>query len=188
MKLWKALLLSVLFVSITATVVSAVFPGVPRNTIMFYATTTCPANWTVVTETQGRAITGVPSAGTLAGTVGTALTNLGNHITPAGTNSAPVFTGSSTESGSGSQTISSATTGITITAGNASQTISVNSGTGAAMAPAASNNPSVTDNGHTHTLSHTVTLTPVGTNTAPSFTGTPTIGMPYIQLLACKKG
>jgi hypothetical protein len=37
---------------------------------------TCPAGWTEVTALQGRVPVGVPSGGTLAGTVGTALTNL----------------------------------------------------------------------------------------------------------------
>lgn len=36
----------------------------------------CPAGWTEVSAAQGRAIVGLPSGGTLAGTVGTALTNL----------------------------------------------------------------------------------------------------------------
>lgn len=36
----------------------------------------CPSGWTEVTAAQGRVIVGLPSGGTMSGTVGTALTNL----------------------------------------------------------------------------------------------------------------
>jgi hypothetical protein len=40
----------------------------------------CPSGWTEYTAGQGRVVVGLPSNGTLAGTVGTALTNLENRI------------------------------------------------------------------------------------------------------------
>jgi hypothetical protein len=39
----------------------------------------CPSGWTELAAAQGRVIVGLPSGGTLAGTVGTALTNLENR-------------------------------------------------------------------------------------------------------------
>jgi len=52
---------------------------IPSNAVMFFATSTCPSGWTEFTDGRGRYIVGVPSSGTLAGTVGTALTNLENR-------------------------------------------------------------------------------------------------------------
>jgi hypothetical protein len=50
--------------------------GVPRGAVMSFDLTTCPAGWTEYTPARGRVIVGLPNGGVLAGTAGTALTNL----------------------------------------------------------------------------------------------------------------
>lgn len=65
----------------------------------------CPSTWTEVTGAQGRIIVGLPSGGTLAGTVGTAYTDQQNKsVTPTFTGSAlpthtHTFTGDSLSGG-----------------------------------------------------------------------------------------
>jgi hypothetical protein len=49
---------------------------VPSGAVMYFNLPSCPSGWTEVTDAQGRAIVGLPSGGTLSGTVGTGLTNL----------------------------------------------------------------------------------------------------------------
>jgi hypothetical protein len=49
---------------------------VPANTVMMFNLASCPSGWTEHTAARGRALVGMPAAGTLGGTVGTALTNL----------------------------------------------------------------------------------------------------------------
>jgi len=51
----------------------------PSGGIAFFATSTCPTGWTEATAARGRYIVGLPSGGTLAGTAGTALSNLENR-------------------------------------------------------------------------------------------------------------
>lgn len=51
---------------------------VPSGAIMLFAAA-CPTGWTEYTSARGRAIVGVPSGGTLEGTVGSALTDLGTR-------------------------------------------------------------------------------------------------------------
>ena len=53
--------------------------GVPIGTIAFFEGA-CPSGWTEYTNLRGRYVVGVPSGGTVAGTVGTALSNLGNRM------------------------------------------------------------------------------------------------------------
>lgn len=50
-------------------------PSIPSGMIAAF-NAACPAGWTELTAARGRVIVGVPAAGTLAGTVGTALTDL----------------------------------------------------------------------------------------------------------------
>ncbi len=50
--------------------------GVPTGGVMFFNLAACPTGWTELTAARGRVITGLPLSGTLAGTVGTAFTNL----------------------------------------------------------------------------------------------------------------
>lgn len=56
----------------------------------------CPTGWTPYTAAQGRVVVGMPSGGTMSGTVGTALTNLEDrthtHTTPAHTHAQNVGT------------------------------------------------------------------------------------------------
>lgn len=50
--------------------------GVPKNLIAFTTDTSAPAGWAEYTAARGRYIVGVPSGGTVAGTIGSAMTNL----------------------------------------------------------------------------------------------------------------
>lgn len=52
---------------------------VPTGSIWFFNLTSCPSGWSEATAGRGRALVGLPSAGTLAGTAGSALTNLGTR-------------------------------------------------------------------------------------------------------------
>ncbi len=52
---------------------------VPSGAVMFFNLTACPTGWEAVTAARGRYLVGLPSAGTLAGTIGTALSNLENR-------------------------------------------------------------------------------------------------------------
>ena len=52
--------------------------GVPSGVIAFMAGA-CPSGWTEYTAARGRYVVGVPSGGTVSGTVGTALTNQENR-------------------------------------------------------------------------------------------------------------
>jgi hypothetical protein len=45
---------------------------------MFFNLTSCPTGWSALSGAQGRVIVGLPSGGTLAGTVGTAMGHLAN--------------------------------------------------------------------------------------------------------------
>ena len=53
--------------------------GIPSGAVMFFNLSTCPTGWTALTAAQGRYLVGKPSGGTLAGTAGTALSNLENR-------------------------------------------------------------------------------------------------------------
>ncbi len=70
--------------------------GVPSRLIAFWTSSTPPAGWVEYTAARGRFIVGVPSGGTIAGTVGTALTNLQDkthtHTGPSHTHTGPSHT------------------------------------------------------------------------------------------------
>ena len=51
----------------------------PSGTVMLFKLSSCPAGWTELTEARGRYLVGLPSGGTLSGTVGTALANIENR-------------------------------------------------------------------------------------------------------------
>jgi hypothetical protein len=55
--------------------------SVPKGAVMFFNRGSCPSGWREVTSARGRYLVGLPSGGTLAGTAGTALTNLENRAT-----------------------------------------------------------------------------------------------------------
>ncbi len=89
-----------------ATTQTSAASALPASMVSFFNLTACPTGWTELTTARGRVITGLPLSGTLAGTVGTAFTNLEDKththsFTPAGTNSAPTFTGSAGTTASG---------------------------------------------------------------------------------------
>ncbi len=51
----------------------------PAGAVMFFNLASCPSGWTELTSARGRYLVGRPSGGALAGTQGTALTNLENR-------------------------------------------------------------------------------------------------------------
>ncbi len=53
--------------------------GIPTGAVMFFNLASCPTGWTELTAARGRTVVGLPSGGTLAGTAGTALSNLENR-------------------------------------------------------------------------------------------------------------
>ncbi|MEK9143391.1 MAG: hypothetical protein AAB481_02070, partial [Patescibacteria group bacterium] len=67
--------------------------GVPATGVMFFNAASCPTGWTELTAARGMTMVGLPAAGTLAGTVGTAFTNLENrthtHTGPSHTHTGP---------------------------------------------------------------------------------------------------
>lgn len=54
-------------------------PVTPAGMVAFFNLASCPAGWTEFTTARGRYIVGLPLSGTLAGTAGTALTDLENR-------------------------------------------------------------------------------------------------------------
>ncbi|MEK9143085.1 MAG: hypothetical protein AAB481_00435, partial [Patescibacteria group bacterium] len=70
--------------------------GLAQGSIVFYNGTSCPTGYNEVTGARGRTVVGLPAAGTLAGTVGTALTNLEDrthtHTGPSHTHTGPSHT------------------------------------------------------------------------------------------------
>jgi hypothetical protein len=53
--------------------------GVPAGAVMFFNLASCPSGWNEVSGAQGRYVVGLPPSGTLAGTAGSALSNLENR-------------------------------------------------------------------------------------------------------------
>jgi len=90
----------------TSLTVAGVTGGViPSGAVMFFNLASCPSGWSALTAAQGRYIVGLPSGGTLVGTVGTAMTDKQNiththTFTPAGSVSS-TFSGSGGTTGSG---------------------------------------------------------------------------------------
>ena len=60
---------------VLATPLGPLSGGVPEHTVAFLAALTCPDGWVAHAAAQGRYVVGVHDGGTLAETVGTALTN-----------------------------------------------------------------------------------------------------------------
>jgi hypothetical protein len=143
----------------------------PAGTILFYdVSSSCPAGWTEVTATRGRVIVGLPSGGTLAGTVGTALTNLATRTVTTVPVHAHAGTGLTVPaSGSHSHTAEFDNVGETTPRNYISVIWSV------------SDPPEVTTaaaGAHTHTITGT---------TASTGGASVDVTMPYIQLLVCRK-
>jgi len=59
--------------------VQSVAAEVPSGAVMFFNLASCPSGWSELAGAQGRYIVGLPSGGTLGGTVGTALSNQENR-------------------------------------------------------------------------------------------------------------
>lgn len=135
-----------------------IYPGL----IIFYNGSSCPDGWTEVTALRGRAILGLPSGGTNAGTSGTALTDLANRTITA--------TVAHTHG-----------VGSLATTSNGAHTHSVTSQTGTQSgrpgSNAVHNNPTSSDGAHTHTA---------GGSLASSGSASVDVTMPYIQYLACQ--
>ncbi len=55
---------------------TAAAAAIPAGLVSFFNLSACPSGWTELTAARGMYIVGLPAAGTLAGTSGTALTNL----------------------------------------------------------------------------------------------------------------
>lgn len=55
--------------------------GIPSGAVMFFNLTSCPSGWAELTAARGRYLVGLNSGGTLAGTDGTALSNLEDRPT-----------------------------------------------------------------------------------------------------------
>lgn len=96
--------------------------GVPKNLIAFYTSATVPSGWAEYTAARGRYIVGVPSGGTIAGTIGSAMTDLQDlthtHTGPSHTHT--INTSNGTIGGdAGFSTASATGTGGTATTGTA---------------------------------------------------------------------
>ncbi|MCX7616023.1 MAG: hypothetical protein N2Z68_01380 [Patescibacteria group bacterium] len=63
--------------------------GIPSGAVMFFNLSSCPSGWTELTSARGRYIVGLPAGGTLAATVGTALSNQENR--PVGQHSHTIY-------------------------------------------------------------------------------------------------
>lgn len=143
--------------------------GIPAGLVAHFNLSACPTGWTELTAARGMYIVGLPLSGTLAGTSGTALTNLesrpvGQHLHSVD----PPITSTST---TGAHTHSIA---LYRTADN-----SVYSDEGGSSA---TGNYHTTGSAGNH--SHTVDIAAFNSANAGSVAGT---NAPYIQLLTCQK-
>ena len=157
--------------------------AIPSGGIILTGAASCPGTTTEYTTARGRVLVGVPSGGTIEGTVGTALTNtqdlsvtpnftgsaLSTHthtVTATGTVGTPVFTGSALathqhalplDTGGGTEP-------------RLAQTDVFGSGVNASSWAQSSGTADIT--ARSYALSEAVGGgTPAGTNTAPAFTG-----------------
>ncbi len=143
--------------------------GIPAGLVSHFNLSACPTGWTELTAARGMYIVGLPLSGTLAGTSGTALSNLesrpiGQHLHSVD----PPITSTST---TGAHTHSIA---LYRTADN-----SVYSDEGGSNA---TGNYHTTGSAGNH--SHTVNIAAFDSANAGSVVGT---NAPYIQLLTCQK-
>lgn len=67
---------------------TAAWSPIPTGAVMFFNLAACPGGWSELTAARGRYPVGMPTGGTLAGTAGTALTDLENR--PAGQHDHPI--------------------------------------------------------------------------------------------------
>ena len=151
--------------------------SVPSGAVMFFNISSCPSGWTELTSARGRVIEGLPSGGTLAGTKGTALTNLGAR--------------SITDVPSHNHSVDPPNTGLSINnSGNHNHNTGIRESYGTdgmnRYASGASNGGSIyTSSGGSHNHSGSVDIGQFGSGYTGS--GSVDVTMPYIQLLACQK-
>ncbi len=167
---------------------------VPSGAVMLFDLAACPIGWSELTDAQGRAIVGLPSAGTLKGTVGVALTDVEDRDHTHSTD--PAVIGTSAD-GSHVHTIDPPNTGTNAVG------LTTNGGGGSTFdRPDGGSSGSASPAGHTHTInphSHAVDIAPFGSGAVPNHTHTVNIPptessaantsdvIPYIQLLVCTK-
>lgn len=139
----------------------------------------CPTGWTEYTGARGRVVVGVPAAGTLAATVGTALTDAQNRAVT------PTFTGSSANTSSVTAGTPAGTNSTSATTGNCAAT-NIAAGTGSTTACKATA-PNLTVSAQTFTGSalagHQHAVTATGTVSAVATADV----MAYVQLRFCSK-
>lgn len=90
--------------------------GVAANVIAFFPSASAPSGWAEYTAARGRYIVGVPSGGTVAGTIGSAMTDLQDlvhtHTGPSHDHPQRMGAGSDPDQGSGAGIISLSNDGI----------------------------------------------------------------------------
>ena len=158
----------------------------PSGAIIMILSGTCPSSFTQVTALNGQFVQGTIAANGDVGTTGGNAT-----ITPAGTVTAPVFTGTSNQATSGTSAgTPQGTNAATATSGNCAAT-NIAAGTGSTTAcKATAPNLTVPAETFTGTIfpAHQHTLTPAGTNSAPTFTGAAIDPRPpFTKVIFCSK-
>lgn len=152
-------------------------PSIPTGTVAYFNLSSCPSNWTELTNARGRYIVGLPLGGTLAATNGTVLSNLedravGQHSHSGTTNSAGSHNHSISDPGHTHQIPSYNSSGgsyvVDTIVGTRTEAYY---GTGSALTGISINNAG----SHTHSFT---------TDNAGSVSGT---NAPYIQFLVCQK-
>lgn len=140
---------------------------VPAGAIVFFNGTACPTGYTIVSGARGRMIVGLPASGTVAGTVGSALTNLATRtITTVVAHTHAVGTLAAPSGGAHTHTLYSG-------AQEAPFVAITQSGH-----PSPPSDSVGADGVHTHTLSG---------STASSGSASVDVTMPYVQYLICSK-
>ena len=187
----RAVLVSTLFL-LAAVVIGAVTVGggggVLPSTAIVLSAGACPGTTTEYTAARGRYVVGVPSGGTIAGTLGTAMANGPPDVsyTPAGTVAAPTFTGSALGTHQHEGTFAGFDATRTLTRLNAF-------GSGTTRTYGASITYTLGDVADVALLTQAIAAgTPAGTNDAPAFTGTANATLrssvaPAIQLRLCQQ-
>jgi hypothetical protein len=191
----RKLSLSILLLLATLGAHASYFQGVETagNDIVI-TSGTCPTGYTEDTALRGFYAAGNPSNGTIGNSLGSAMsgsTPPDASVTPAGSVAAPTFTGNSNTSSAvsaGTPAGTNAASTITVSAGNNVVSTAPN-----ALAATAANATVVAPIFTGSALgTHTHTVTPTGTNSAPAFIGTANATMrstvaPVKYVIYCKK-
>ncbi len=147
--------------------------NIPSGLIALFATS-CPSGWSEYTATRGRAVIGTPLSGTIAGTTGTALTNLGTRtITDVPSHLHAVDPPSTSSNTTGAHTHSYNVRSLARNIDNVGPYPDVNYGI-------VSSNTS-SDGNHSHTTDI------ASFNSASTGSASVDVTMPYIQLVYCQK-